>query len=155
MEIKEYLAETMITSHCNHESKPNSDIISTDFMATMKELVVNQPDIPISQHYQREQDKLVSQLGSIEIVADVLPQLITIQSGLTKHKLKFVPVVPETIEQIDIVNEWSKCLDGSRFLAYHQKDKNDPNKPPMIIFTSDLGLKILSKSIRWQSDGTF
>jgi hypothetical protein len=66
-----------------------------------------------------------------------------------------MPVIPETIEEINIIDEWSKCLDGSRFLAYHQKKSVDPNKPNMIIFTSDNCLKILSKSQKWQSDGTF
>ena len=60
-----------------------------------------------------------------------------------------------TQQNIHIIDEWSKCLDGSRFLVYHQKKSVDPNKPNMIIFTSDNCLKILSKSQKWQSDGTF
>ena len=42
-----------------------------------------------------------------------------------------MPVIPETIEEINIIDEWSKCLDGSRFLVYHQKKSVDPNKPNM------------------------
>ncbi len=93
--------------------------------------------------YQEEQSKVVSQMGSLELVAEVIPQLQEIQSTLTKHKRKLMPVIPETIEEIIIIDEWSKCLDGSRFLAYHQKKSVDPNKPNMIIFTSENFLKQL------------
>jgi hypothetical protein len=46
-------------------------------------------------------------------------------------------------------------VDGKRFLAYHQKLTNDKDKPPMLIFISDIGIKILAKSSKWNGDGTF
>ncbi len=46
-------------------------------------------------------------------------------------------------------------MDGKRFLAYHQKLTNDKDKPPMLIFVSDIGIKILAKSSKWNGNGTF
>ena len=154
--IQEYTSEMIKGSHKDgHTALDRSEIFKIYFRATMKDAVVRQPDKPVAQVYQEEQSKIVSQMNSMDLVVEVMPQLQDIQSGLTKHKRKLAPVIPENIEQIKIVDEWSTCLDGSRFLEYHQKKSDDPSKPIMIIFTSDQCLKILSKSEKWQSDGTF
>ena len=63
---------------------------------------------------------------------------------ISKHKRKFVPIIPATISEIEIIDDWKLCVDGKRFLAYHQKLNNDKHKPPMLIFVSDIGIKILA-----------
>jgi hypothetical protein len=47
------------------------------------------------------------------------------------------------------------CVDGKRFLAYHQKLSNDNDRAATIIFVSDIGIQILSKAERWHADGTY
>jgi hypothetical protein len=101
----------------------------------MKDAIEQQPDKPVGQVYNEQQNAMIHKLGSVEAVADSLPQLIEIESGLIKHKKKkFVPVIPASIENINIVDEWKLCVDGKRFLAYHQKLSNDDDRPAMIIF---------------------
>ena len=50
----------------------------------MKDAVSRQPDKSVAQVYQEEESKVVSQMGSLELVAEVIPQLQEIQSTLTK-----------------------------------------------------------------------
>ena len=121
----------------------------------MKEAIKQQPDKSVGQVYHEQQNLLIEQMGSVEVVSELLPQLSDLESGLIKHKRKFVPIIPTTIDQIEIIDEWKLCVDGKRFLAYHQKLSNDKEKPPMLIFASDIGIKILSKSSKWNGDGTF
>jgi hypothetical protein len=155
--IREYNSETIKQAHKdNHEPISDQKIFEIDFKLTMKDAIEQQPDNPVGQVYNEQQNAMIHKLGSVEAVADSLPQLIEIESGLIKHKKKkFVPVIPASIENINIVDEWKLCVDGKRFLAYHQKLSNDDDRPAMIIFVSDIGIKILSKSKRWHADGTF
>ncbi len=139
-----YSDDLMKESHRDgHNGVGDTKLINMEFRQNVKDRIMGEPDVPVSQIYQQEQSKVIKQT-SLEIVADALPQLYEIQSGLFKHKNKSIPIIPKTIEEIEIVDEWGQCVDGSRFLAYHQKLDNIPNKPPMIIFTSNIGLTILS-----------
>jgi hypothetical protein len=84
--LQEYSCE-MIKG--NHKDGPTaldrSEIFKIDFRATMKDAVVRQPDKPVAQVYQEEQSKIVSQMNSMDLVVEVMPQLQDIQSALTKH----------------------------------------------------------------------
>jgi hypothetical protein len=84
----------------------------------MKNPIEQQRDKPVGQVYNEQQNAMIEKLGGVETVADALPQLIEIESGLCKHKKrKFVPVIPVSIEKIDIVDDWKLCVDGKRFLS--------------------------------------
>jgi hypothetical protein len=84
----------------------------------------------------------------MELVAKSLPQLTEIASGLYKHKNKFIPPVPKSINEIKIKGEYEMCEDKVRkFVLFHNNQ--------MIIFCSAIGLKILSECNRWHGDGTF
>jgi hypothetical protein len=120
--------------------------------------IEQQPDKPVDQ-----QNAMIEKLAGVEAVADALPQLIEIESNeiewnrnrLSKHKKKIIPVIPASIEKIDIFDEWKLCVDGKIFLAYHQKLSNDNDSAATIIFVSDIGIQILSKAERWHADGTY
>jgi hypothetical protein len=64
--------------------------------------------------YKEEQSKLIKELGDMELVAKSLPQLAEISSGLYKHKSKFVPPVPKSIDNIKIEGEYKLCEDKVR-----------------------------------------
>ena len=69
------------------------------------------------------------------------------KSGLYKNRAKVRPEIPESIDAIVLDGNWIICDDGRRFLLHHSSD--------MIIFCSDYGLTLLSKSNQWQGDELF
>ena len=104
--IKEYSADLIKEGHKdNHEAISGSKIFEIDFKLTMKDAVEKQPGKPIGQVYQEQQNKIIEDLDTLEIIAEILPQLSEIESGLTKHKRRFLPKIPETIEEILIMDE--------------------------------------------------
>ncbi len=98
--------------------------------------------------YLEEQSKLIDKTGDMELVAKSTPQLINIQAGLYRHKNKFIPAIPKTIEDFNLEGKWCMCEDDTRkFVLNHGVE--------IIIFCSVNGLTILSESKRWHADGTF
>ena len=63
-------------------------------------------------------------------------------------RLKNLPKLPMTIEEIKIEGEWSQTSNKERFLVSNAGSDN-------IVFSSKVGLEILSLSKRWHADGTF
>lgn len=140
--------EKVKTSHKNnHVSLSDQEIMKMEFKRTMKVRVRNE-NLPIQQLYQEEQTKIIRKVGDMEILAKAVPQYENISGGLYKEKAKVIPVIPDTIEEIVIKDDWAMCEDGKRSFLLFQDSS-------MIIFCSDVGLKILAKSTRWQCDGTF
>ena len=86
---KEYNSETIKQAHKdNHEPISDQKIFEIDFKLTMKDAIEQQPDKPVGQVYNEQQNAMIEKLGGVEAVADALPQLIEIESGLSKHKKK-------------------------------------------------------------------
>lgn len=77
----------------------------------------------------------------MDYLAEAVPQLYNIQSGLYKHKSIFIPPIPNSIDEIDIKDSFATCEDGTRFLVQLSSE--------LITFCSDIGLIVLSKSKRW------
>ena len=124
--IREYNSETIKQAHKdNHEPISDQKIFEIDFKQTMKDAIQQQPDKPVGQVYNEQQNVMIQKLGGVEAVAEILTQLIEIESGLIKYKRKFMQVIPATIEEIEIFDKWKLCNSGKRFLAYHQKLSND------------------------------
>jgi hypothetical protein len=74
--IEACTSELIRSSHKDgHDSLEKSEIFNIDFRVTMKDAVSRQPDKSVAQVYQEEQSKVVSQMGSLELVAEVIPQL--------------------------------------------------------------------------------
>ena len=94
---------------------------------------------------------MIKKLQDMKVVADSVPQFYNIQSGLYKHKSKTIPPLPKSRHDIKLKDEWVLCEDGQRRFLVEQ----DQEELEMIIFCSDIGLKILAESIRWNADGTF
>lgn len=89
---------------------------------------------------------------AITKAAEFFPQLTTIKSQLYESRVEKYPLLPRTIDDWLIEDEWALTETASRrFLLHHTKDEESS----MVIFCSDIGLKILSLSKRWHSDGTF
>ena len=63
---------------------------------------------------------------------------------------KNFPNIPSSLDEVTILPEW--CLNNNkRFLLNHVVEDN----LNFLIFCSDIGLELLSKSTTWHSDGTF
>ena len=133
----------------NHGPLTDNELKKMDFMTNLKETWQQQTTTTtVNQLYQLERTKVIKELGDMNLTSEVVPQLYNIQSALYKQKAKTVPPIPDSIENIVIPDDYKLCEDGKRRFLLHQSKE-------MFIFCSDDGLKILSKSKRWQSDGTF
>ncbi len=67
-----------------------------------------------------------------------------------RARSKNIPNIPSSLDKVTIPPEW--CLNNNkRFLLSHVVEDN----VNLLIFCSDIGLELLSKSTRWHSDGTF
>ena len=75
-----YSKDLIVQSHKEHANAGNK-IISIDFKKAVKDRILNEPDASVCQIYHQEQAKLVAST-SMEIVAEVVPQLYNLQSGL-------------------------------------------------------------------------
>ena len=67
--IEACTSELIRSSHKGgHNSLEKSEIFNIDFRVTMKDAVSRQPDKSVAQVYQEEQSKVVSQMGSLELL---------------------------------------------------------------------------------------
>jgi hypothetical protein len=71
-------------------------------------------------------------------------------SALHNHQKQNRPLLPTTIVDIVIENEWAQTKTKDRFLCNYKENDNQ-----MIIFASDNCLKALAESSRWHANGTF
>lgn len=78
-----------------------------------------------------------------------MPKFENIKPALKKRKRKNRPKLPSEIKEIKLTGEYRLTNKQSSFLIYNGKN----NK--ILVFCSDVGLEILSKSERWGGDGTF
>ena len=69
-----------------------------------------------------------------------MPQFETIASGVYKNRN---------------YSDYNLTEVGNRFLLSQTKVKNGSNDERVLIFCSDVGLKVLAESKRWHVDGTF
>ena len=134
--------------HPKHGPYKNEEIIGMNFKRVMKQKVEHHSSLSVAEIYLQEQTKLIQETGDMSLVAKSTPQLVNIQGGLYKHKNKFIPSIPKTIDKIKLEGDWLLCEDKVRkFVLYHGIQ--------MIIFCSINGLTILSEAKRWHADGTF
>ena len=108
--------------------------------------------------YNSEQGKLVRTLGDTNLVARFLPNMENLRSSLYQHKLKQYPKLPKELEDIVVSGKFTQTVLEDRFLLKNVANNdllNLENSYRVITFSSNIGLKILSKSERWHSDGTF
>ena len=66
-------------------------------------------------------------------------------------RLKNLPKLPSSIDEIKIEGEWAQTSNKERFLITDSRNEKDRS----IVFSSKTGLEILSASKRWHADGTF
>ena len=87
-------------------------------------------------------EKLAEVASKIEmILINVWAYLNFIKFNLDKSKRS--PPIPKTVDDIVLKDEWTLCKDGNRrFLV----QRDEQQKCSSIIFSSDIGLKILSES---------
>ena len=109
----------------------------------------------MQQIFQEEQIQYVRAVGDVDAVARNLPQYETVASGIYKRKNKNFQPLPKLVSELRVNGEYELTECGKRFLLSHTKVANAGNDEHVLIFCSDPGLKVLSESKRWHSDGTF
>ena len=145
--INSFSIELIENSHKEHDKVPEEEIVKEDFVKNLKSRIAD-VNAPLQQLYQEEQTKIVKEKADLNTVACSVPQFYSIKSSLYRYKSKFIPTIPETLEDIKLEGDWTLCEDKKRkFLLHHT--------PDMIVFCSESGLEILFNSRRWQADGTF
>ena len=108
--------------------------------------------IAIQAIFNEEQNKLIQSKSNglnLENISNIYPQFNEIQSTLYKKRLKNVPKLPTSADEVKIEGEWA--LKKEKFLRFDVSNDKDR----AIIFCSNVGLEILSLAKRWHSDGTF
>jgi hypothetical protein len=132
-----------------------------DFMCrkaeqNMKERISNEPHIFTSTIYNEEYQKLqeINKIP-IEAIAEYLKPYNCYKPTFEKKRAKNRPILPKTEDDIDFTKDetikYTQTIEQEKFLIYDNKKKNNR----IIIFAADYGLKLLSESNRWHSDGTF
>jgi hypothetical protein len=100
----------------------------------------------------QEQTEYARAVGDVDVVAENLPQFETIASGLYKHRNKKFPTLPKLVSELNIDGDYKLTEVGKRTQA---KVKNGSNDEHVLMFCSDVGLKVLAESKRWHADSTF
>ena len=131
------LNQDLTLSHPKHGPYKDAEIIGMNFVKILKSRIEKENSKSTAKLYIVEQSKLIEELGDMDLVAKSLPQLTEISSGLYKHKSKFVPPVPKSIDKIKIEGDYEMCEDKVRKFVLFQSLQ-------MIIFVSVIGLKIFS-----------
>jgi hypothetical protein len=112
------LNQDLALSHSKHVAFKDEEIIGMNFVKILKSRIEKENSKSAAELYKEEQSKLIEELGDMELVAKSLPQLVEISSGLYKHKSKFVPLVPKTIDKIKIEGEYKMCEDKVRQFVF-------------------------------------
>ena len=120
----------------------------------LKKIAENEPT-PLQHAFQIEQANFARQVGDVDTVASLFPQYETVASGLYKRKNKNFPPLPNLVSELSIDGDFKLTECGNRFLLTQTKINNNGKDEHVLIFCSDIGLKVLAESKRWHSDGTF
>ena len=120
-------------------------------MQNVKQLVIDQPAQPIQQIYEKEQARYLS---SEDSEVETLKDFVSI-----KHKLKYArgkldPAMATSIDEVEVL-ERHKFIDRGNGVKekFMILDNQKPNR--IILFCSETGLKILSKSKKWHGTELF
>jgi hypothetical protein len=128
----------------------NEELSVKDTIDTIKQRAKNE-SVPVRQIYQEEQTNIVQKLGDTAIVAKKFPQYLQVKSSCYNLRNKDTSKMPDNLDDLQITGEFAETIDHKRFLLANKTLANGH----LVIFCTDIGLKILSESKRWQTDGTF
>ena len=142
-----------------HVPMTEVDLDMKVFRNNLKDSVLNQPSqMPIQQMYELKLSQYTVNSGRTqeEIDEGVVPYS-TMRSSLFKTRGKALPILPTSIKDIIITDEYKIIIRGKdgavpinrTFLLYKADDNG------ILVFASHEGLEILSKSRSWHADGTF
>ncbi|CAF1615428.1 unnamed protein product, partial [Didymodactylos carnosus] len=81
-------------------------------------------------------------------VVGKLPCLADVRSTLYRTRLETLPVLPKSVEQLQIPTSMAVTINQQQFLIYHM-NKN------IVVYGSPTGLQTLQQNSHWNTDGTF
>ena len=93
------------------------------------------------------EDGLVINTDTVQII----PTYKQLHHTLWNIRHKDTPNLPESTDDINLLNDkYNLTNEGKRYKLYDSLDNHR-----MVIYSSNIGLEILSKSLEWHADGTF
>ncbi|XP_046547382.1 uncharacterized protein LOC124257380 [Haliotis rubra] len=99
------------------------------------------------------QDEIVKLRRNPDVAPDALLRLIpkydAMRTSMYRQRHKTVPRLPQTLQDIDLQDQWTRTEAGERFL--HRLE----GQSPIFIFTTDQNLELLSDADVLFADGTF
>ena len=105
----------------NHEHAPDEEFISfQDIINEIRNVVAEDPTAPVNRSYDRAVSRILLQDGKNR--AEHVPEFYNIVVQLNRKKRQHVPEIPETVEQVELNNEWAETLDGDRNLLHIDND---------------------------------
>lgn len=127
-----------------HPHPPEMERVARrEFLQRVKDRVEEDPSLPIRRSFNAEFVLLPANER-----ADA-PSFEEVRSVLQRHRMSFLPAIPQDIYGVDIRDTWAQTWDGAR------KMLASDNIIGVSIFASDFELRILSECQEVTIDGTF
>ena len=141
----------IVSSRANEHSHPPDEAEVTAYKAVDKIKTKTMESIdPVPAIYQ-QQPAEVSAIQNINQVAAKLPTLYSMESSLYRIRRNRLPQLPKSKDEIHFEGEWTKTYAGEQFLMIEDGEGDDK----IIIFSTSVNLRHLSKSKKIYVDGTF
>ena len=70
-----------------------------------------------------------------------IPTFPSIKSSMYRQRRTMMPVLPQTLQDVDLQGPWSQTHDGKRFLLFSDGDANK-----MVVFSTEDQLRLLQTS---------
>ena len=123
------------------QPKLNDHFVSKKFFHQVKTEVKENPLVPIQQLYETQRAESKTEIA--------LPDFINVKDRFKRVRAKDSRPTPTSLSEVIVHDTLTK--DGKfNFLIYDNHKKNR-----ILVFVSPIGLKMLSDSDKWHSDGTF
>ena len=145
----------LMQSNPNHhetcELLTQGSVAERTFLDGVKKLIVDQPNRPIQQVYKEAQARYLS---SEDSEVESLKDFVQVKHVLKYARAKNNPALAKTIEELDIL-ERRKFIDRGQGVKEKFLILDNQKPKSILLFCSEIGLRILSKSKKLHGDGTF
>ena len=122
---------------------PPSNKTTVKFVSTMRKRARSETT-PMQQIFNDELMKEADQ-----DIPDI-PTFPSIKSSMYRQRRTMMPVLPQTLQDVDLQGPWSQTHDGKRFLLF-----SDGDADKMVVFSTEDQLRLLQEADTIYMDGTF
>ena len=125
-----------------HDHPPSNET-TVKFVSTMRKRARSETT-PMQQIFNDELMKEADQ-----DIPDI-PTFSSIKSSMYRQRRTMMPVLPQTLQDVDLQGPWSQTHDGKRFLLF-----SDGDADKMVVFSTEDQLRLLQEADTIYMDGTF